>query len=176
MTTRIGFLRAVNVGRRTVAMSKLKEICADLGYEPVWTFVNSGNVVFDATGSRSSIEATLEGAFEAAFGFECTTFVRTPAEVRAALAVQPFTMDPGDTYFVTFLKSPPTAAVAAALEAASNDFDTLLVHGRDVHWRMRGRSTDTKLKPAVWRPLGKNASTSRNVTMLTKLMAKLDAA
>jgi hypothetical protein len=64
--------------------------------------------------------------------------------------------------------------VAAALEAASNDFDTLVAHGREVHWRMHGKSTETELKPAVWKQLGEHASTSRNVTMLTKLMAKID--
>jgi hypothetical protein len=48
------------------------------------------------------------------------------------------------------------------------------VHGREVHWRMHGKSTDTQLKSAVWKQLGEHASTSRNVTMLTKLMAKID--
>ncbi len=130
-------------------------------------------MVFDATGSRAAIEATLERALEHAFGFECTTFVRTAAELRRALAVQPFTLDAGDTYFITFLKQPPPKAVADALVAASNDFDTLEVHGRDVHWHMRGKSTDTQLKPAVWKQLGEHASTSRNVNMLSKLLAKI---
>ena len=81
---------------------------------------------------------------------------------------QPFTLTTGDTYFITFLKQPPPTAVADALVAASNDFDTLEVHGRDVHWHMRGKSTDTQLKPAVWKQLGEHASTSRNVNMLTQ--------
>jgi len=174
MATRIGFLRAVNVGRRTVAMSKLKAVCESLGYADVQTYVNSGNVVFGATGSRGAIEQQLERALEDEFGFECTTFVRTPAELRAALALHPFEVAAGDTYFVTFLKAAPSAPVAKALEAASNDFDTLVVQGRDVHWRMHGKSTDTKLKAAVWKPLGAHGSTSRNVNMLTKLVAKLD--
>jgi uncharacterized protein (DUF1697 family) len=175
MTTRIGFLRAVNVGRRTVRMPELVAICGGLGYGEPWTFVNSGNVVFEAAGARSAIERAMEQALEDALGFECTTFVRSAAEVRAALAVQPFTMSGGDTYFITFLKQPLDAPLARELEQASNDFDTLEVHGRDVHWHMRGKSTDTKLKASVWRRLGEHASTSRNVTMLTKLMAKVDA-
>jgi uncharacterized protein (DUF1697 family) len=174
MGTHVGFLRAVNVGRRTVGMARLKGICEGLGHADVWTYVNSGNVVFDATGSRATIEAALEQALEAELGFECTTFVRTAAQLRAVLAVQPFALSSGDTYFVTFLKAVPSKAVAAALEAASNDFDTLVVHGREVHWRMHGKSTETQLKPAVWKQLGEHASTSRNVTMLTKLMAKID--
>ena len=175
MTTRVGFLRAVNVGKRTVRMVKLIEVCEGLGFDNVWTFINSGNVVFEAAGGRAATEQSMETALEAEFGFECTTFVRTAAELRAALAIEPFSLAAGDTYFITFLKAPPSAEVAKALHAASNDFDTLEVHGRDVHWRMRGKSTDTKVKPATWKQLGPNSSTSRSVNMLRKLSAKLDA-
>jgi uncharacterized protein (DUF1697 family) len=175
MTTRVGFLRAVNVGKRTVQMAKLVEICTGLGFDGVWTFINSGNVVFDAPGTRAATEQSMEKALEAEFGFEVTTFVRTAAELRTALAIDPFSLAPGDTYFITFLKDAPSAEVATALRAASNDFDTLEVHGRDVHWRMRGKSTDTRIKPATWKLLGPNSSTSRNVNMLRKLSAKLSA-
>jgi len=89
--------------------------------------------------------------------------------------VDPFTLDEGDTYFVTFLTAPPSKEVAAELEAASNDFDTLQVHGRDVHWRMRGKSTETTLGKKTWSLVGVNGSTSRNITMLRKLVAKIDA-
>ena len=174
MATQVGFLRAVNVGRRTVAMARLKAVCEGLGHTDVWTYINSGNVVFSATGARAALESALERTLEAEFGFECTTFVRSAAELGAVLAVRPFDVAAHDTYFVTFLKDPPSAAVARSLAEASNDFDTLVVDGREVHWRMHGKSTDTKLKPAVWKQLGEHASTSRNVTMLTKLVAKID--
>ena len=39
---------------------------------------------------------------------------------------------------------------------------------------MRGKSTDTTVKAKTWTLVGKNASTSRNVTMLRKLAAKLE--
>jgi uncharacterized protein (DUF1697 family) len=175
MTTRIAFLRAVNLGKRTAKMAWLVEIFEELGYDGAWTFINSGNVVFEAAGSRADIERSIETALEAALGFECTTFVRTPSELQKALQAQPFAVNQGDTYFLTFLKTAPSAATARALEAASNDFDTLVVRGRDVHWRMRGRSTDTTLKSKTWNLVGEHRSTSRNVTMLRKLAAKLDA-
>jgi uncharacterized protein (DUF1697 family) len=173
VTMRIGFLRAVNVGKRTVRMAQLVEICEQLGYDDVWTYVNSGNVVFEAAGSGAAIERAIAKKLEHALCFEVTTFVRSAAELRTALQVDPFTMRDGDTYFITFLSSRPSAATAKALEAASNDFDTLVVRGHDVHWHMRGKSTDTQLKRATWNLVGVNASTSRNVTMLRKLAAKI---
>jgi uncharacterized protein (DUF1697 family) len=155
-------------------MPGLVEICEGLGYRNVWTNGNSGNVVFDAAGSRAAIEHAMEVALERAHGFEVTTFVRTAAEVRKALAVDPFPVGDGDTYFITFLKEPPSVAIASALGAASNDFDTLAVSGREVHWRMRGKSTDTTVTRKTWNLVGEHGSTSRNVTMLRKLIAKLD--
>ena len=136
MTTRIAFLRAVNVGRRTVPMSRLVEVFGGLGYEGAWTHINSGNVVFDATGGRAALERTIEEALESTFGFEVTTFVRTATELDKALRVDPFRLADGDTYFITFLKDVPSAATAKALEAASNDFDTLVVR------RSRGALAD----------------------------------
>lgn len=156
-------------------MARLVEVCEALGYDNVWTHINSGNVVFDTTGSRAAIERSLQVALEEAFGFEVTTFVRTVAELGKALDLDPFDVRDGDTYFITFLKEAPSAVTAKALDAASNDFDTLVVRGRDVHWLMHGKSTATKLTAKTWNLVGKHGSTSRNVNMLRTLVAKLAA-
>ena len=177
MTVRVGFLRAVNLGKRRVEMARLKGDAESLGYEDVWTYINSGNVVFDAKGARATVEKAMEKALEGEFGFECTTFVRTATQLRKVVDARPFTLAAGDTYFVTFLKKAPSTSDARRLEGLSNDFDTLAVHGAEVHWRMPGRSTDSHLSKRDWeRILGPLSSTSRNVTMLTKLVAKVDAA
>lgn len=176
MTVRIGFLRAVNLGKRRVEMARLKKAVEDLGYDDVWTYINSGNVVFDAAGSRAAVEKALEQALEHEFGFECTTFVRTAGELERSLAATPFDVGQGDTHFITFLKKAPSAKVAKQLEALSSDYDTLVVQGADVHWRMHGRSSDSPLGRRDWEKiLGPLSSTSRNVTMLTKLAAKASA-
>ncbi len=158
-------------------MTRLAAVCEGLGYAGVWTYLNSGNVVFDTTGARASLEDAMQKALEEEFGFECTTFVRTPKQLRDVLDARPFPSAEGDTHFVTFLKTAPSTGDATRLEGLSNDFDTLVVHGAEVHWRMRGRSTDSHLTKRDWeKVLGPLSSTSRNVTMLTKLMVKLDTA
>jgi hypothetical protein len=92
------------------------------------------------------------------------------------VAAEPFAVGPGDTWFVTFLKAPPTRDRARALEALSNEFDTLVVEGRDVHWRMHGRSTESRLTGRDWAAIvGDNRSTSRNMNMLRKLQARIGA-
>ena len=176
MTRRVAFLRAVNVGKRRVSNARLVEVVEGLGDREVWPFINSGNVVFDIEGPRRSVEQDLEKAFENEFGFEVTTFVRTPAQLRHALDLKPFTVSAGDTYLITFLKSPATAGQRADLQALSNDFDTLVVDGAEVHWRMRGRSSGTTLPTKAWENvIGRHRSTSRNTTMLRKLLDKIEA-
>jgi uncharacterized protein (DUF1697 family) len=176
MTVRIGFLRAVNLGKRKVEMARLKAVAEGLGHGDVWTYINSGNVVFDASGSRANLERAMEKALEAEFGFECTTFVRTAAELEKTLAATPFEVGAGDTHFVTFLKKAPPAVDAKALEGLSNDVDTLVVQGADVHWLMHGTSIQSKLVGRDWaRILGPLSSTSRNVTMLRRLSDKVAA-
>jgi uncharacterized protein (DUF1697 family) len=157
-------------------MATVKAVVERLGYDDVWTLANSGNVVFDAAGSRAAIEREVGNALEAELGFEVTTFVRSVKELRATMALRPFVVKPGDTYFVTFLAQPATAKQRAALEAMSDDFDTLVVRGRDVHWLMHGRSIDTHITSKRWESvIGHHTSTSRNTTMLEKLLAKIDA-
>jgi len=174
MTTHVAFLRAINLGRRTVPMAQLVAVFEALGHDGAWTHINTGNVVFEAAGSRKDLEAEIEAALEAEFGFEVTTFVRTASELAKAVAREQFALVEGDTYFVTFLKDTPSAATAKALETLSNDMDTLVVHGRDVHWLMHGKSTDSSLQSKDWAALvGKLGSTSRNITMLRKLDAKI---
>jgi uncharacterized protein (DUF1697 family) len=174
MTTRVAFLRAVNLGRRRVPNARLVELFGELGYAGAWTYVNSGNVVFDASGSRAALERAIGAAIEADVGFEVTTFVRTARELERIRDEHPFDVGPGATYFVTFLKDVLSPARAAELEALSNDFDTLVVRGRDVHWRMQGRSVDTTVSSRQWaRVCGELCTTSRNMTMLRRLLDKL---
>lgn len=173
MTTRLAFLRAVNVGNRRVDMKRLAAVFHEHGYDDAWTYINSGNVGFTSGKARGPLEKELEELLEEEFGFECTTFVRTVTELEKALALDPFDLRAGDTYFVTFLKKAPTAGQKKALEALSGDFDTLEVHGADVHWRMRGKSSDSPLTRRDWeKVLGPLSSTCRNTTMLRKLAAK----
>jgi uncharacterized protein (DUF1697 family) len=177
LATRVAFLRAVNMVTRRVPNARLVELCAGLGYRDPWTYISSGNVVFDTSGRREGIEAAIERAVEAAVGFEATTFVRSAAELRRLRDHRPFDLRPADTYFVTFLKSRLSPAATRRLEALSNDFDTVVVDasGRDVHWLMHGRSVATTLPKKAWDDVvGEYRSTSRNTTALHKLIDKLD--
>jgi uncharacterized protein (DUF1697 family) len=174
MTRYVAFLGGINVGGHRVAMARLREEVEALGFADVSTFIASGNVIFEGTGGRATIERSIEDHLGARLGFPVPAFVRTVPAVRKVLAVEAFALGPGDSYHVSFLRRAPTAAARRDTEALSNDQDALLVVGTELHWRIHGGMSDTSLKPAVLaRALGMPA-TSRNTTSVRKLVAQLD--
>lgn len=175
VTRFVALLRAVNVGRRRVEMATAREVLSDLGYASVESFVNSGNLLFDADGDAGALECAIRAALEERFGFELTTFVRTADEIRALVAAQPFGAIPDHhTHFMLFPLTRLTRVEEAAVLAMSNEHDQLVVQDRDVHWLIRSKSTETTLGAKQWRDaLPNNPTTARNITMLTRLASRL---
>lgn len=171
----VAFLRAVNVGKRRVDMTTARKVLSSLGYADVSSFVNSGNLIFSATGDPVALEGAIRAALETTFGFELTTFVRTATQVRRLATDKPFgQIAPGHTHFVLLPLTPLTARERQAVEAMSNERDAVVVRGRDVHWLIRAKSMDTSLGPRQWRQaLPGNTTTARNVTMIERLAARL---
>jgi uncharacterized protein (DUF1697 family) len=175
MPSHVAFLRAVNVGKRTVAMQTARETLVGLGFDEVSSYVNSGNLLYSASGSTTQHETAIRAALEQVYGFEITTFVRTAAQVRKLASSKPFgTIAAGHTHFVLMPLRPPTAVQSAAVQELSNDQDEVVVQGRDIHWLIRAKSTETSLGPTVWKlALPDNPTTARNTTMLAKLVERL---
>ncbi|MCW2542362.1 MAG: hypothetical protein JWN95_4087 [Frankiales bacterium] len=171
----VAFLRAVNVGKRTVAMATARQALTELGFADVGSYVNSGNLLFTATGKASDHEAAIRQRLEDEFGFEVTTFVRTGVQVRALATEKPFgDLAAGHTHFALLPLTKLTSTERKAVEGLSNDHDEVVVKGRDVHWLIRSKSTETTLGPKQWRDaLPDNPTTARNTTMLAKLIDKL---
>jgi uncharacterized protein (DUF1697 family) len=171
----VAFLRAVNVGKRRVDMATARKVLEHLGLTDVSSFVNSGNLLFTATGRPAALEKRIRVALEDTFGFELTTFVRTAAQVRSMATEKPFgTIAPGHTHFVLLPLNPLSATERAAAEGLSNELDEVVLVGRDLHWLIRDRSVNTSLDAKAWRrALPDNPTTARNVTMVERLVDKL---
>jgi uncharacterized protein (DUF1697 family) len=177
VTRHVAFLRAINLAsKRRVAMADLRDELEALGYDDVATYIASGNAIFTATGSSAALERAIEPALATRFGFDIPTFVRTAAQVRRAVELEPFgPLADRDTWSVTFLRTAPKAAAKQAIAALSNDVDTLEVHGADLHWHVRGggRMGTTVKDAQVGKALGGIEGTNRSSTMLRKLLEKL---
>jgi uncharacterized protein (DUF1697 family) len=155
-------------------MDRLRSEFEALGFDDVTTFIASGNVLFEATGSPASLESMIEARLAEQLGYEVPTFVRTARAVTKASALEPFgDIADGDTHHIVFLRKAPAAAATQATEALSNDQDRFEVHGTELHWRIHGGLTDSSVKSSVLAKAHGQACTTRNTKSLRKLAEKL---
>jgi len=79
----IALIRGINVGRaKRVAMADLRELVEELGYRNVLTVLNSGNVVFTATGDSAVHPASrIEVALSTKLGVSAKVIVITAEEL-----------------------------------------------------------------------------------------------
>ncbi len=173
MPRHIAFLRAINVGERYVKMGRLRDIFVAEGFVNVETFIASGNVAFDAKASGTEkLERRVEAALESALGFNVVTFIRSPAELSAIVAFEPFPPDPSNAHLaVGFLKAAPPKDALKPLEPAQRAGDLLRVKGRELYWRpVDGIGRSLVSGAAIERALG--PATVRNIGTVAKIAAK----
>ena len=79
----IALIRGINVGRaKRVAMADLRELVEELGYSNALTVLNSGNVVFTATGDSVVHSASrIEVALSTKLGVSAKVIVITAEEL-----------------------------------------------------------------------------------------------
>jgi uncharacterized protein (DUF1697 family) len=88
--TFIAFLRGINVGGNILKMDHLRSLYSDLGAKDVRTYVQSGNLVFNASGSARQWTQRLEKKLEGESRLSISVLVRTAAELRSIRAGNPF--------------------------------------------------------------------------------------
>src|SRR3984893_10157276 len=109
MSSFVALLRAVNVGGTgKLPMTDLKEICEDLGFAAVRTYIASGNVVFSSRKSEGGIKAALEKPLEAYARKPVGLLVRAAAEMAQVLADNPFPKAAPNRTIAVFLDRPPS--------------------------------------------------------------------
>src|SRR5205807_4423460 len=87
----ISMLRGVNVGgHNKIKMDALRALYESLGLLDAETHIQSGNVLF-RTRMRDHVllAKTIENGIEEGFGFRPSVIVRTPSELRDAIARNP---------------------------------------------------------------------------------------
>lgn len=103
-TTHIAFLRAVNVGGTgKLKMDELKAMCGELGFANARTYIASGNLAFESDLSSAEVKPALEQKLEAFAGKPVSLIMRSPADLDAIIASNPFPDAPGNKVIVLLL-------------------------------------------------------------------------
>ncbi len=171
----VALLRAVNVGGTgIIRMADLKSICEKAGFRDVATLLQSGNVVFRATGTDKSVAKKLADAIEKSHKFRPAIMVRTADEIAEAMEHNPYKVeektDPGHL-IVAFAADPPAAGAAERIAAVKVNQERLQLRGRElyIHYAT-GQGTSKVTNAVLERALGVPA-TARNWNTVGKLLA-----
>ncbi|MGY3129116.1 uncharacterized protein (DUF1697 family) [Agrococcus sp. UYP33] len=167
-------LRGVNVGGVTVRSADLRALLAEAGLDDVATVLASGNAVVTA-GSAAAAAMTAEEALEARYGRRIRVLGIGIDALQRIVDAYPHGEDDEHTPYVIFELEPGVIDALAQLETAdgeavaagdgvlywSNPKGTTLTSGFAKASERAGRSQGS----------GKDATTTRNVRTLRKVLA-----
>ena len=172
-------LRGVNVGgNRKLPMADLKGLAEALGFDRVQTLLASGNVVFDADeedGAR--LGDRLEREAKARLGLETDFLLRDAAELKAAIAANPFAEAAKarpNTLVVVFMREAPPQDLPKRVAAIYDGPERLAVNGRHLYADYVEGQGRSKLPQAMARLKLPKAATGRNWNTVLKLAAMIE--
>lgn len=168
--TQIYLIRAINVGGAKLPMAELRREATELGATQVRTHIASGNLICEPPGSAADFARALEEEIALRHGFSREVIVRSPAQLRSAVAAYPFPIIQERFAHLYFLTAVPDPDKAKAFLDRDFGLDQLAVIGADLHIAYAGGVAGTKLTaPMIARGLGV-PGTGRNIRTVTKLI------
>lgn len=164
MHTYICLLRAVNVGGTgKLPMADLRALCEASGFSDVRTYIASGNVVLRSPASARQVQATLAAALADHAGKPVGVLVRTPAEMAAVLAGNPFLHAAPNRTMVVFLDQPPPPDALHAIRGQAGE--ELALGTRELYVHYRDGMGNSKLQIPAAKP-----GTARNLNTVARLV------
>lgn len=133
--TYIALLRGINVGGyRPLKMEELREMFSGLGFDNVSTYIQSGNVIFEAPEQdEDQLANKIQDQIEATFGYKVPVIIYLSADLKEILEQFPFKEKEGWKRYITFLSDQPSEEQTERLEAQSNNIETFQVGNRAVY-------------------------------------------
>jgi uncharacterized protein (DUF1697 family) len=165
MTTYIALLRGINVGGNTpLPMAKLRDICIELGFKNVRTYIQSGNVLFESDLLEPKLINMLEKALHDQLGKHIPVMVRSAKDLETIISKNPFPNANPAQVGISFFSQP-------VLENYLKDFvntepEEIVVSGREIYVHYPNGMGRSKLKL----PKMQEQGTVRNINTVTKLV------
>jgi uncharacterized protein (DUF1697 family) len=178
MPVLISMLRGVNVGgHNKIKMDALRKLYESLKFEEPRTYVQSGNVIFRTKEKNSAALANkIQSALERAFGCRPEVILRTPDELRKAVAATPFAarnLEP-NKILVIFLAGDPGPEAQATLLTLKAHPEELHLQGRELYIYFPAGAGRSKLPWSSVGKLLKTNGTARNWNTVTRMLAIAD--
>jgi uncharacterized protein (DUF1697 family) len=174
MHTLVSMIRGINVGgHRPLRMDRLRGLHEGLGFRNVRTYLQSGNVVFEAASADADAHAVaLERRILRDCGFGVAVAVRSSGEMTAALRLNPLAGRPAaDPKFLhaTFLVRPAAKASLDGLELPLAKGEAAVLVGSTVYLYCPLGYGSTKINNTFFERKLSASATTRNWQTVTAL-------
>ncbi len=170
----ISILRGINVGgQRKLPMEQLKSLFEGLNYKDVFTYIQSGNVIFTADKIPPPVlEKIIEKKISEKFNMEVPVIIRQVPEMASILAINPFLKIKGidiEKLHVTFLEKIPGQNELNNIEKYDYSPDKFSIIKKEVFLYCPGGYGKTKLSNNFFESKLKVKATTRNWKTVNKL-------
>ena len=163
----VALLRGINVGGKAkLPMKELAAIFRAAGATSIETYIQSGNVVFEAGGSG---EGAAEGCVAAVtteiarvYGYPGRIVLRSAEELRKAYKLNPFAGAAEEALHVYFLAEWPEKTAVQGLDGERSPGDSFVVKGREIYLHLPQGMARTKLTNVYFDAKLGTVSTARN--------------
>jgi uncharacterized protein (DUF1697 family) len=178
MTRYVALLRGINVGgNNLIRMADLRACLEAGGFDDVRTYIQSGNLVFTASGSSATLTERLERTLSAGFGYEATVAVRSARQFRAIVDAAPEGFGADRERYrsdVIFLMPPLTPARAIADVPTREGVDRAWTGPGVLYFeRLAARASQSRLSKIASLPIYRSL-TIRNWATTCRLLEMLE--
>jgi len=174
METHIAMLRGINVGgHNQIKMAALRELFENLGFKQCQTYIQSGNVVFQAPKrSALGLVSKIEGEIVKRFGLAVSATIRSAAEMEKVTKTNPFLKTKGidvTKLHVTFLSQEPERLSLKKLEGLAAAGEDFRGSGREIYLYCPNGYGNTKLNNNALEKVLAVSATTRNWNTVNRL-------
>ena len=178
MTTWLAMLRGINVsGRRIVSMQRLRELFESMEFSDVRTYIQSGNVLFQApVDDATTLAQAIEEQIGKELGVDTRAVLRTSTQLSDIVNAVPFAEQANvkSKVHVTFLAAVPNFTMAAQLEASQFLPDRFAFGKREIYLDCPNGYGETRLNNAFWERRLKVVATTRSYKTVATLLEMVD--
>ncbi len=153
-------------------MADLRDVVIGLGHTEVSTYIQSGNVVLSSDRKdRVAIGEEICAAVRTTSGLAVAAVLRSPKELRASLAANPFNDVPdGASALITYLSRVPAADDLSRLEPDRFLPDRFVVSGSELYGMYPNGAGRSKMTLDYFEKRLHVHGTSRNLNTVAKLI------
>jgi uncharacterized protein (DUF1697 family) len=174
VSTHVALLRAINVGgRNSLPMKALAAMFEELGCRNVRTYIQSGNVVFEASDALARrVPQAIHAAIQKQVGFSAPVVTRSARELEKAAKAHAFAKKAKDAKALhfAFLAEAPSAERIALLDPKRSPPDEFKVIGRDIHFHLPNGVGPSKFTNVYLDAKLATVSTLRNMATVQRLL------